>query len=62
VKLYSYFYSSATYRVRVALNLKGIPYKVVPANTVAGHNGDQIFVPSIRKCACRFWSHRPVMF
>src|SRR6187551_1120452 len=30
VKLYSYFRSSAAYRVRIALNLKGVPYETVP--------------------------------
>ncbi|HLN10321.1 MAG TPA: maleylacetoacetate isomerase [Xanthobacteraceae bacterium] len=30
MKLYSYFRSSAAYRVRVALNLKGIAYETVP--------------------------------
>jgi maleylacetoacetate isomerase len=30
VKLYSYFRSSAAYRVRIALNLKGIDYETVP--------------------------------
>jgi len=29
VKLYSYFRSSAAYRVRIALNLKGLPYETV---------------------------------
>jgi len=28
VKLYSYFRSSAAYRVRIALNLKGMPYEI----------------------------------
>jgi len=28
VKLYSYFRSSAAYRVRIALNLKGVPYEM----------------------------------
>jgi len=30
LKLYSYFRSSAAYRVRIALNLKGLPYDMVP--------------------------------
>jgi maleylacetoacetate isomerase len=30
VKLYSYFRSSAAYRVRIALNLKNLPYETVP--------------------------------
>jgi len=30
VKLFSYFRSSAAYRVRIALNLKGLPYDMVP--------------------------------
>jgi maleylacetoacetate isomerase len=40
VKLYSYFRSSAAYRVRIALNLKGLAYDTVPVNLVkdGGHN------------------------
>ena len=30
MKLYSYFRSSAAYRVRIALNFKGLPYEMVP--------------------------------
>jgi maleylacetoacetate isomerase len=30
VQLYSYFRSSAAYRVRIALNLKGLPYETIP--------------------------------
>jgi len=32
VKLYSYWRSSAAYRVRIALNLKGIDYDIVPVH------------------------------
>ena len=36
MKLYSYFRSSAAYRVRIALNLKGIEYEMVPVNLLTG--------------------------
>lgn len=32
--LYHYWRSSAAYRVRIALNLKGLPYKIVPIHLV----------------------------
>jgi maleylpyruvate isomerase len=32
VKLYDFFHSSAAYRVRIALNLKGLPYNSVPVH------------------------------
>jgi maleylpyruvate isomerase len=40
VKLYSYFRSSAAYRVRIALNLKGITYETTPVHLIkdGGHN------------------------
>jgi maleylpyruvate isomerase len=40
VKLYSYFRSSAAYRVRIALSLKGIAYETAPIHLVkdGGHN------------------------
>jgi maleylacetoacetate isomerase len=34
VRLYSYFRSSAAYRVRIALNLKGIAYETVPIHLI----------------------------
>ncbi|HLN36686.1 MAG TPA: glutathione S-transferase N-terminal domain-containing protein, partial [Xanthobacteraceae bacterium] len=40
MKLYSYFRSSAAYRVRIALNLKGIAYETASVHLVkdGGHN------------------------
>jgi maleylpyruvate isomerase len=46
VKLYSYFRSSAAYRVRIALNLKGMPYDMVPIHLTkdGGHQRKPEFV------------------
>jgi maleylacetoacetate isomerase len=40
MKLYSYFRSSAAYRVRIALNFKGLAYETVPIHLIrdGGHN------------------------
>ncbi len=39
-KLYSYWRSSAAYRARIALNLKGLDYEIVPVHLVA-NGGEQ---------------------
>ena len=40
LKLYSYFRSSAAYRVRIALNLKAVSYDIVPVHLTKG-GGEQ---------------------
>lgn len=38
IRLYSYWRSSAAYRVRIALNLKGIEHKIVPVSLAPGES------------------------
>ncbi len=55
IKLYSYWRSSAAYRVRIALNLKGLDYDIVPISLLPGeaehrkddyrHRNPQMLVP-----------------
>jgi maleylacetoacetate isomerase/maleylpyruvate isomerase len=47
MKLYTYFRSSAAYRVRIALNLKGLPYEAVPVHLV--RDGGQQKKPEYRE-------------
>lgn len=46
LKLYSYFRSSAAFRVRIALNLKGLAYEVVPVHLLK--DGGQQLAPAFR--------------
>jgi maleylacetoacetate isomerase len=41
--LYDYWRSSASYRVRIALNLKGAAYERVPVNLLDGEQGDEAY-------------------
>lgn len=47
MKLYSYFRSSAAYRVRIALNLKALPYEVIPVHLL--RNGGEQHTPEYRR-------------
>ena len=44
MKLFGYFRSSTTYRLRIALNLKGLPYDYVPVNLLKGEQKDPAYV------------------
>lgn len=46
LKLYSYFRSSASYRVRIALNCKGLPFETIPVHLLK--DGGQQFAPAFR--------------
>lgn len=47
MKLYTYFRSSAAYRVRIALNLKGLPYDMAPVHLT--RDGGQQHRPEFQK-------------
>ena len=44
MRLYSFFLSSAAFRVRIALNLKGVEYETVPVNLPQGEHRDAVFL------------------
>lgn len=43
MKLYSFAQSSTAYRVRIALNLKGIAHQIVPVDLTQGHQHDAAY-------------------
>ncbi|KAK7387640.1 hypothetical protein VNO78_22427 [Psophocarpus tetragonolobus] len=44
LKLYSYWRSSCSHRVRIALNLKGLPYDYKPVNLLKGEHSNPDFL------------------
>lgn len=44
MKLHAYFRSSTSYRLRIALNLKGLDYEVIPVNLRTGEQKDPAFL------------------
>lgn len=44
MKLYSYFRSSAAYRVRIGLNLKGLEYDYLPVNLLTGEHKESTYL------------------
>ncbi len=43
MKLYGYFRSSTSYRLRIALNLKGLAFENIPVDLRTGENRDAVF-------------------
>jgi maleylacetoacetate isomerase/maleylpyruvate isomerase len=43
MKLYTYFRSTAAYRVRIALNLKGLPYEAAPVHLLRSEENDPAY-------------------
>ena len=44
MRLWAYFRSSTSYRLRIALNLKGLDYEVMPVNLRTGEHRDPAFL------------------
>ena len=53
MKLYTFFRSSASYRVRIALNLKGVRYEQAPIH-LRRAGGEQL-QPALRRSIHRLW-------
>lgn len=58
MRLHGYFRSSAAYRVRIALNLKGLAAEHLPHHLRRGEQCTPRIARSIRKGWCRRWRTR----
>jgi len=55
MKLHGYFRSSASYRVRIALNLKGLRAEHLAHHLRKGEQRDAAFLAINRRGSCRYW-------
>ena len=53
IRLYDYFRSSACYRVRIALNLKGLVYEAIDTSLIDGAHLSPDYITKTRKVLCR---------
>ena len=56
MKLYSYWRSTTSYRVRIALHMKGIAFETHPVDLVAGDQRASDYVSINPSRAFRHWS------
>lgn len=47
MKLYNYFRSSASFRVRIALQIKGLPYEYLPVHLLRGEHRDPAYASQV---------------
>ncbi|NYI00157.1 maleylacetoacetate isomerase [Cupriavidus plantarum] len=52
MQLYSFFNSSTSYRVRIVLGLKGLPYDYLPVNIRALQHQESEYVDAVNPSAC----------
>jgi maleylacetoacetate isomerase/maleylpyruvate isomerase len=53
MKLYNYFRSSASFRVRIALELKGLPYEYLPVHLPKGEHQQDAYGRPLSSSAMR---------
>ena len=53
MKLYNYFRSGASFRVRIALNLKGLAYEYIPVHIARGEHKKEAYAAMSADIASR---------